>query len=295
MDNQPHHIADTAFWVAVFRADEDERPDAVFHDPFARRLAGDRGKRMADNIMFSRKNSWAFVARTFLFDQFVLERVEAGIDTVVNLAAGLDTRAYRLALPPHLHWIEVDLPEIIAYKKDLLSNEKPACRLESISFDLSQRNKRVELFSEMGSRSKKVLLMSEGLMIYLSSPEAGELAEDLSAIASFRYWVSDLVSPAVLAMSQKEMGPALKSQHLELKFAPEEGEEFFQARGWKWLESRSRFQTAARLNRLPSELQQYAGLPEPEGPVRDFTWAGVCLFENKNADSISFPVQSKKK
>src|SRR5450432_2434646 len=62
-------IADTALWVAIFRADESERPDAVFHDPFARHLAGKRGEMIADKIEFSRTNSWSFVARTFLFDE----------------------------------------------------------------------------------------------------------------------------------------------------------------------------------------------------------------------------------
>lgn len=36
-------VSDTARWVAVYRAWESARPDALFHDPFAQRLAGDRG------------------------------------------------------------------------------------------------------------------------------------------------------------------------------------------------------------------------------------------------------------
>ena len=46
------------------------------------------------------------------------------------------------------------------------------------------------------------------------------------------------------------MGPALKEANIEFKFAPEEGEDFFQAHGWKWLESHSKLKTAAKLNRL---------------------------------------------
>src|SRR6266566_1857327 len=127
------HISDTARWVATFRADESERPDAVFHDPFARRLSGEQGKLIADRIQFSRKNSWSMVARTFLFDELVKQHVAEGFDTIINLAAGLDTRAYRMALPTSLQWIEVDHEGILAYKKDILANEKPVCRLESIA------------------------------------------------------------------------------------------------------------------------------------------------------------------
>src|SRR3954471_10595829 len=96
------NISDTAKWVAVFRAEESERPDAVFHDPFAKKLAGEKGEQIADSVQFSRQNSWSFVARTFLFDQYIKQHAPLGFDMVINLAAGLDARAYRLDLPANL-------------------------------------------------------------------------------------------------------------------------------------------------------------------------------------------------
>src|SRR4029078_1946856 len=93
------NISDTAKWVAVFRAEESERPDAVFHDPFARKLAGDKGEQIANAIAFGRENSWSFVARTFLFDEIIMRHVSEGYDMVLNLAAGLDARPYRMDLP----------------------------------------------------------------------------------------------------------------------------------------------------------------------------------------------------
>src|ERR1700733_2325673 len=93
------NISDTARWVATFRADESERPDAVFKDPLARRLAGKKGEQIADSIEFSRTNSWSFVARTFLFDEVISKHVDEGYTMIVNLAAGLDTRPYRMNLP----------------------------------------------------------------------------------------------------------------------------------------------------------------------------------------------------
>src|SRR6185295_9362931 len=58
MSSLVQNISDTARWVAVFRAEESERPDAVFHDPFARKLAGEKGEQIADAIGFGRDNSW---------------------------------------------------------------------------------------------------------------------------------------------------------------------------------------------------------------------------------------------
>jgi methyltransferase (TIGR00027 family) len=113
-----HNISDTARWVAVYRARESERPDAVFRDPFAEPLAGERGQQIAASMPFAEKNSWPFVARTWLIDRLISEQVRGGIEMVVNLAAGLDARPYRMDLPRSLQWVEVDLPEILAHKEE---------------------------------------------------------------------------------------------------------------------------------------------------------------------------------
>ena len=86
----------------MFRAEETERPDAVFQDPFARRLAGDLGEQISDKMTFTKKNSWTFVARTYLFDQYIQQHIGQGFDMIINMAAGLDARPYRMNLPPSL-------------------------------------------------------------------------------------------------------------------------------------------------------------------------------------------------
>ena len=76
------NVSDTALWVAVYRARETERPDALFRDPNARRLSGARGEQIAASMPFSDKATWAWVARTMLFDQFIEEQIRAGTDLV---------------------------------------------------------------------------------------------------------------------------------------------------------------------------------------------------------------------
>src|SRR5262249_44279004 len=119
-DTNLRNISDTARWVARYRALESERPDALFRDPLASRLAGERGQSIRAGMGFANKNTWSFVARTVLIDRFIAERVRQGTEMVVNLAAGFDTRPYRMALPSTLQWIEIDLPEILAEKRDAL-------------------------------------------------------------------------------------------------------------------------------------------------------------------------------
>src|SRR5215510_3526437 len=128
-ESRIRNISDTARWVAVYRARETERKDAVFRDPFARRLAGERGEQIAASMSFAEKNSWPFVARTWLIDNVISSQVKRGTDMVVNLAAGLDARPYRMNLPGSLQWIEVDLPEILAYRKMSFETKRPSVRL----------------------------------------------------------------------------------------------------------------------------------------------------------------------
>jgi methyltransferase (TIGR00027 family) len=276
------NISDTARWVAVFRAEESERPDAIFHDPFARKLAGKKGEQIADSIEFSRQHSWSFVARTYLFDEYILQHVKMGYDMIINLAAGLDARPYRMKLPSSLKWIEVDLPGILDEKEKILADEKPVCELTRIRMDLSDEKARAELFKKLNEQSNSALIVSEGLIIYLTSDEAASLASGLSSQKHFRRWVFDMQSPGLLAMSKERMGPALEGSNAVFQFAPEEGEKFFLPYGWKNLESKSKLKIAATLNRLNEEMKKFAAVPEPEGPKGEFPWSGVCLFENIN-------------
>src|SRR5205085_5608690 len=101
---------------------ESERPDAHFRDPYARALAGERGTRIAASQAFGDRNAWAFVARTVLIDRMIAEAIHDGADLVVNLAAGLDTRPFRMDVPAALRWVEVDLPGILDYKEQILGD-----------------------------------------------------------------------------------------------------------------------------------------------------------------------------
>ena len=279
MGSEPHirNISDTARWVAVYRARETERPDAVFRDPFARRLAGERGERIAASIPFAEKNSWPFVARTWLVDKLIDDQVRQGTDMVVNLAAGLDARPYRMDLPRALQWIEVDLPEIFAHKEELLRNEKPVCQLERVRLDLSNASARRELFSQVGERAKRVLILTEGLLIYLSDEEVRELAKDLAAPASFQRWIVDLGSPALLQMLARKMGAPLDQAGAPLKFAPQDGPDFFARCGWKPEEIHSTIHAAAKLRRLPLFLRLIAKISSPRFQAGR-PWSAVCLL-----------------
>jgi methyltransferase (TIGR00027 family) len=268
-------ISDTALWVAVFRARETERQDALFRDSFARKLAGERGEQIAKDMQAGLRYEWPYNARTVRFDQIVTGQIKQGTDMVINLAAGLDTRPYRMDLPSSLQWIEVDLPGMIDYKEEILNQEKPRCALERVRLDLSDVSGRRALFQRLGRNARKVLVLTEGLLVYLTRDEVSALGRDLAAQSSFRDWAIDLCSPGLLKMLQKNLG-ALSEAGSPLKFGPEEGPEFFAQSGWKPVEVYSMLKTAARIKRLPFFLRLMSLLPESNGGQGSRPWGAVC-------------------
>jgi O-methyltransferase involved in polyketide biosynthesis len=71
--NRPiRNISDTALWVAYYRSMESEREDALFNDPYAKQLAGERGKEIVENLPFGEKNAWGMIVRMVIIDEYIM-------------------------------------------------------------------------------------------------------------------------------------------------------------------------------------------------------------------------------
>jgi methyltransferase (TIGR00027 family) len=244
------NISDTARWVAVYRAMETARPDAIFRDPFADRLAGQRGREIVADMHKGHAYAWPMIVRTAVFDEIILDAVQnKKIDLVVNLAAGLDARPWRLPLPPSLHWVDVDLPGILNYKTETLKEEKPVCRYEAVTADLREVELRRALFSRLGAGSSRALVISEGLLVYLPPEQVATLAADLHAQPGFAEWLIDLASPQLLKRMKKTWGKKLSDSGAPFLFGPPEGTEFFRPYGWREARYLSLWEEAHRLHR----------------------------------------------
>jgi methyltransferase (TIGR00027 family) len=272
------NVSDTARWVAVYRAMETARPDALFRDPYAQLLAGERGQAIAAFMPRQARNGWPMIARTKLMDDAIMATIQRGCDCVVNLAAGFDTRPYRLPVPPSLQWIEADFPALTEEKEQLLKDAEPRCQLRRIKVDLADSSARIAMLKEAVGASGNVLVITEGLLVYLDEAQVRSLASDLAAQASVRGWILDLASPALLKMMEKSMGPQLANA--PMKFGPANGVAFFEDLGWRATHVQSVLRAAARFRRLPWTLKLFAVLPEPNprNPGRA-PWSAVVQLE----------------
>ncbi len=187
------HVSDTALMVAACRAMETERPDGLVRDPLAGRLAGARGMAIAQSVAVLPLMAFGVAIRSHFLDELVLDVVSTQrIKTVLCLGCGLDTRPWRLPLPPGLRWIEVDFPALLEYKTDTLAGEPPHCRLERIAADLNEPAARRMVLGEPGG--SRTLLISEGLLMYLPSATVEALAAEVAATSAISHWLLDLSS-----------------------------------------------------------------------------------------------------
>jgi len=243
------NISDTARWVAEYRAMETDRPDAIFRDPFARRLAGPRGAEIVNTMPRGRQMAWAMITRTAVMDEVIADRVRTGADMVINLAAGLDARPWRMDLPASLRWVDVDLPGILQHKVKELANETPRCRYEAVMQDLRDADARRALFARLGGECKNALVITEGLIVYLEPAQVADLAKALHVPPTFRWWLTDLASPRLLKMVERSWGKKLGEANAPFRFGPAEGPTWFEQHGWQELRYSSNGDDARRLRR----------------------------------------------
>jgi methyltransferase (TIGR00027 family) len=245
-DSSVTHVTDTAFWVAHFRAKESQRAAPAFHDPLASLLCGNRGRQIARSIPRAAMVEWGMIIRTSAIDRLINEALVAGVDTVLNLGAGLDTRPYRMKLPATVRWIEMDFPNIVELKDSTLVEHQPVCRLERVRIDLLDRPSRNKILAHYASAAKNTLVISEGVLPYFSIHDAATLASDLHAAPSVRFWIQDFDNAG---QRSSPRGWNAKLEAAPLLFKVNDWFEFFEKYGWRSSHVITSFEESQRINR----------------------------------------------
>ncbi|HEV7360711.1 MAG TPA: SAM-dependent methyltransferase [Mycobacterium sp.] len=255
------HVSDTARWTALYRATESARPDALFRDPLAERLAGAQGRAIVANVPWTNRSGWWLVARTKIIDDAIADALANGCDRVLNLAAGLDTRPYRLDLPSELRWIEADLPKLLAEKTQLLADQTPRCRLTRTAVDLADPHAREIFFNDALDGATKAFVLTEGLSMYLEAADIAALSDAIKR-PEVAWWMLDFAFPGLKKQINKNIAGI--SENAPFKFAPENGLAFFEDLGWRAVEAESVFEAAHRFHRLPLWMRPLAWLPRSD-------------------------------
>ena len=177
--------------VAACRALETELEDAFVRDPFAERLAGERGKAILNGMPHANILRLGMAIRTRFVDELLLEGLGAhGVRTVLSVGCGLDTRPWRLDLPSTLRWIEVDFADVLEYKERVMVGETPRCRRERLTADLNHSAQRKAMYEAAGKAP--ALMITEGLLLYLPAATVDALAAETWQQSGITHWISDI-------------------------------------------------------------------------------------------------------
>jgi methyltransferase (TIGR00027 family) len=190
MDSSTNPIAPTSRWMAAARARESERADRLFNDPLAAALAGPEGfawlERMESTARSDSPGLYP-VIRTRFFDDFLLDACRrSGVRQVVLAAAGLDTRAYRLDWPHQVRLYEMDLPEVLDAKEEVIeaAGARESCERHTVRVDLSQETWPKALLDDGYRPEKPSVWLIEGLLFYLTKAAVHRLLEKVGTLTA---------------------------------------------------------------------------------------------------------------
>lgn len=194
-----HLLESTAHWTAAVRAKESMREDRLFNDPWAAALAGQEGQvwveqQSADSVV-------PIVLRTRFFDDF-LQRItfQNEIRQVVLLAAGLDTRAFRLSWPEQTQLFELDQPSVLKYKEQVLrsADAQPTCARQTIGVDLTTPWQEPLIQAGFEPHYPSGWLL-EGFLFYLANERLTHLLDEVTCLAGPGSWLGfDIINSTVL-------------------------------------------------------------------------------------------------
>lgn len=247
-------VSRTAQWTAAARALETEREDRLFADPYARTVADEIGFELLER--YAGAGTVPFLAiRTTYLDRAIVKAVEErGIRQVVFLAAGMDTRFFRLPWPDGVTVYELDRPALLEAKAKMLADEPlPAGRTRiTVPVDLTQDW--TGPLKEAGWKSDEpVLWVVEGLLFFLPEPAVRTLISTLSAHAApGSVLLGDVISRAALEnpLSRPFLN-ALREDGNPWLFGTEEPEALLAACGWDVTEVKQPGEDGADFDRWP--------------------------------------------
>jgi methyltransferase (TIGR00027 family) len=278
-DSQITHVSDTALMVAACRALESELPDAFVRDPFAARLAGERGIAILNSAPYPGMMRFGVAVRSRFIDELLLEALAADcIATVLSIGCGLDTRPWRLDLSPGLRWIEVDFADMLDYKESVMSAESPRCRRERLVADVNDPAQRRTIYAAVGSAP--ALMITEGLLMYLPAATVDALAAEAGGQSGVSHWISDNATTALRGLFNSDAMNFLRHVQASDALPGEQVLDRIRSHGWVLSAHRSWFTDLAfakpRIERMRANRPPSAG-PPPMPPKDDES--GVHLFK----------------
>ena len=270
-------VAGTGLAVAAIRARESARPDRLFDDPLAAAFAalrtagtapGSEPGAAAGNEPGTAPGSepggphaaalraWV-VARTVFLDEMLNEACAAGIRQVVLLGAGFDARAFRLPWPPGVRCFELDTPDVLGVKEQVLAAQqaRPGCERIPVPCDL-RADWPAGLAAAGFDPGQPAAWIAEGLLVYLDPDAVDRLVHEVTRLSAPGSRAGLTFRNRVTGAGGGSLGPALRRSA-----APDDPAGWLAGHGWSATLASAREVLAAHGRVSPSR-------PAQPGPPR---------------------------
>ena len=183
-------VPETMLQTVYARAKE-SRGRGVIHDAKAEeiieKLDYDFSLADKDTAMHS-----GVIARTIVLDRLTKEWLAKYPGAVVvNIACGLDTRCYRMS--GHSHWYNLDLPEAMAVREKLLPESGAISQIAMSAMDDWGGE-----ISELSEQNVPVLIVIEGLTMYLNAKDVQQIFAVISSRFSQATIFVETMNPAMV-------------------------------------------------------------------------------------------------
>lgn len=228
-------VGATATMVAAARAMATKDPRHLIDDPFAEPLVRAVGLDFFVKMIDDELDASPFgdvtpervqtmiagmAMRTKFFDEYFLTAVGTGIRQAVILAAGLDSRAYRLTWPTGSVIYEIDQPQVIEFKAGVLADlgAEPIAELRSVSIDLRE-DWPTALRAAGFDASAPTAWLAEGLLIYLPPEAQDKLFDTITALSAPGSAIATEYVPGIMDFDVEkasEMAANMRQQGFDL-------------------------------------------------------------------------------
>lgn len=252
-------VSHTSQWTAAARALETERDgDRLFEDPLARRLAEPDGFELLDKYKGGGLVEFVAIRTRYFDDTIKTVLASTPIRQVVLIAAGMDTRAYRLDWPDGVTVYEVDHAALQAEKERRLADldAKPAVSLRRVGVDLA--DDWLPGLREAGfDPGQPTLWVAEALLFFLTEEQAAGLLRTLSSASAPGSWLAvDILSRGLLRSPATQIFlSALKADGIPWLFGTDHPESFLADSGWTLRELKEPGEPGAGQGRWPYQVQ----------------------------------------
>jgi methyltransferase (TIGR00027 family) len=232
-------VIETARWAAAQRSRESERPDRLFSDPLAHALAGDEGMmalQLSEKYNPRHEDTAKYIAIRIRFFDDVAQRCAAeGIRQFVLPAAGMDARAYRLSWPDGARFYELDHPELLAIKEQILQREGLPPKSKRLTLGTDLAHDWADLLINVGfAPTERSVWLIEGLFYYLDESAVSHVLTEISKLAApGSVLVTDLVSRSLLTSPWMQNAlKAMEERGMGWRFGTDDPAGLFGGYGW---------------------------------------------------------------